>query len=83
MKSYIIRLEWQLDSQHEEILDMKSRSMRDNIILHGLKEEDSENLRSTFEKIMGKDLQTERPKDIGIDRIHRVGAPKIKIKINK
>ena len=51
--------------------------MRDNIILHGLKEEDNENLRSTFEKIMGKDLQTERPKDIGL------GAPKIKMKINK
>ena len=50
--------------------------MHDNVILHGLKEEDNENLRSTFEKLIGKDLQIERPKDVGIDRIHRLDAPK-------
>ena len=33
MKSYIIRLERRLDSQREEILDLKSRSMRDNVMV--------------------------------------------------
>ena len=50
--------------------------MRDNVLLHGLKEEDNENLHSTLEKIMGKDLRAVRPKDIGIDRVYHMGAPK-------
>ena len=58
-----------MGSQHENILDTKNRSMRNNIMLHGLKETD-ENLPPKFVKIMAKDyLLTDKPKDIDIDSI--------------
>ena len=71
LKSFVVRLERKVDQQHEELLDLKSRSMRDNLVLHGLKEEKGENLKETFQNVLKEGLKID--KAVPIDRIHRLG----------
>ncbi|KAJ8301220.1 hypothetical protein KUTeg_020207 [Tegillarca granosa] len=62
LKAMVIKLDRRSIEQEREIVELKSRSMRDNILIHNLAEEDGENLK-------------ERVKRLGLEvdfvRIHR------------
>lgn len=69
LKAIVIKIDRKEDS---EIIDLKSRSMRDNIPIHRFKESPYENLMldipSTIKKVHGADLK--------FVRIHRIGPPR-------
>ena len=44
MKYIIIKVNKRVTQQENEIVDLRGRSMRDNILIHNLKEEENENL---------------------------------------
>ena len=44
MKYIIIKVDKRVTQQENEIVDLRGRSMRDNILIHNLKEEENENL---------------------------------------
>lgn len=61
----------------EEILDLRSRSMRDNLLFFNVPETDGENCQNLILEICEKDLNIEKAKTaLVIDRAHRIGAKK-------
>ena len=44
LKSVVINLDGRVSQQESEITDLKGRSMRDNILIHSLEEEENEDL---------------------------------------
>jgi hypothetical protein len=44
LKSIVVNLDRKVTQQEKEIVDLRGRSMRDNILIHNLAEEESENL---------------------------------------
>ena len=69
LKSIVIKLDRKLTLQSNQITDLKSRSMRDNILIHNYKEEDDENL---FESIPA-DIKKNLGINVELVRIHRNG----------
>ncbi|XP_061172695.1 uncharacterized protein LOC133182008 [Saccostrea echinata] len=72
LKSIVINLERTVIKSQNEIIDLKSRSMKQNILIHNLPEEDGENL---FVKIPEL-IKTHFKVDTSFANIHRNG-PKI------
>lgn len=72
LKAIVIKLDRKVSEQDREIIDLKSRSMRDNILIHRFKESSNENLMldipSAIKKVYGVDLK--------FVRIHRIGPPR-------
>lgn len=73
-----MRLEKQLDEANEKILDLTSRSMRDNLIFKNVPEkkgETSKDLEKRLTQFFKEDLKINKSdiKLIEIERIHRVG----------
>lgn len=72
LKAIVIKIDRKVSKQDSEIIDLKSRSMRDNIPLHRFKESPYENLMldipSAIKKVHGADLM--------FVRIHRIGPPR-------
>ena len=63
--------------QNEKIIDLQSRSMRDNLIITGLPEDDNESWDKTREKMvtfMKNELEIENANPEMIDRAHRTGV---------
>lgn len=59
----------------EEILDLRSRSMRDNLLFFNVPETDGENCQKLILEICDKDLNIEKAKTaLVIDRAHRIGT---------
>ena len=69
MKSIIINLDRRVTQQENEIVDLRGRSMRDNILIHNLKEEENENLDT---KVIGL-IKAHMNLDVEFIRIHRNG----------
>jgi putative IMPACT (imprinted ancient) family translation regulator len=72
----IAQLNEKLRSQEEQIIDLKARSMRENIVFDGINEDQNENWQQTKEKLhdfLEKTLNIENPEEIQIDRVHRFG----------
>lgn len=67
LRGYIIRLEQKLDTQQNQIIDLQNRSMKDNIVITGLIENDRENLNDKLQQIFREELGIGRA--IPIDRI--------------
>ncbi|KAL3992408.1 hypothetical protein ACER0C_012033 [Sarotherodon galilaeus] len=62
----------------ETVMDLQARSMRDNLVFSGIPEsagEDPETTVRSFIKIHLK-LPEDTVKNIGFERVHRIGAPK-------
>lgn len=55
----------------EEILDLKCRSMRDNLLFHGLPEENDENCELIVQNFIHNVMKIE--KEIVFERVHRIG----------
>lgn len=72
LKAIVIKLDRKVSEQDREIIDLKSRSMRDNILIHRFKESPNQNLMldipSAIKKVYGEDLK--------FVRIHRIGPPR-------
>ncbi|XP_078318203.1 uncharacterized protein LOC111113877 [Crassostrea virginica] len=69
-KSVVINLDRRVSQQESEITDLKGRSMRDNILIHGLEEEENEDLSKRVPMLIKEHLQLD---DVGFIRIHRNG----------
>ncbi|KAJ8316062.1 hypothetical protein KUTeg_006076 [Tegillarca granosa] len=67
MKGYVIRVEQRVYSQQNQITDLTSRGMRENLIINGMKDS-----KIKLNKFIVKSLGITESK-IMIDRIHRFG----------
>jgi hypothetical protein len=69
LKSVIVNMDRRLTHQENEVVDLKGRSMRDNILVHNLPEEENEDLPSRVTTLIKEHLQL----DVDFVRIHRNG----------
>jgi hypothetical protein len=70
----ITRLMMQVNQQQETIIDLQCRSMRDNIVINGIREDDDEKWHQTKEKVakfLKDDLRIHD--ELPLDRVHRMG----------
>lgn len=67
LKAMVIKLDRRSIEQEREIVELKSRSMRDNILIHNLAEEDGENLKERVKRLFKEHLGLE----VDFVRIHR------------
>ena len=56
---------------HEYVLDIQTRSMRDNLIFNGIEEKDDENAEAILQTFLKDKMKIESP--INFDRVHRHG----------
>ncbi len=77
-ESRVERLERTVTKQKEEILDLKCRSMRDNLVFTKIKEKPSEkpqDCKDVLYAFLEKEMKIENAKTvIKCDRVHRMGA---------
>ena len=62
-----------MDRQAETILDIQSRSMRDNLIFSGIEEKEGEDTEQTLQNFLQKELGQKDP--VSFERVHRMGKP--------
>ena len=70
------RLERTVNEQNEEILDLKCRSMRDNLVFNNVREFDKEDTREVVSDFIADVMKVDKDL-IQIDRAHRTGPRKI------
>ena len=59
----------------DKIVDLEARSMRENLVFHGIKEEGTnENCEELVKKLCQEKLEMENADDLRFDRAHRIGA---------
>ena len=71
----VTTLQKQNKKQSEEILDLQTRSMRDNLIFTGIPEKDNENLPETIRKFLKDEMNMQNSENVNFDRVHRTGPP--------
>ncbi|XP_061164912.1 uncharacterized protein LOC133173855 [Saccostrea echinata] len=69
LKSIVVNLDRKVTQQASEIVDLRGRSMRDNILIHNLAEEDNEDLNAKVRQLISDHLKL----DVSFIRIHRNG----------
>jgi hypothetical protein len=72
----VAQLKSKLSQQQEEIIDLKTRSMRDNVLIKGINEDANETWAQTKEKVkdfVENTLNVANPDSVVIDRAHRMG----------
>ena len=79
----LTRAEKELDEAKEKIIDLSSRSMRDNIVFKNVAESRGEDVEEKIIKILKEKLKIDNAEEIIIQRAHRVGkaSPKYTRKI--
>ncbi len=60
----------------EHVIRIEAQDRRNNLIIDGIQETEGENCLQTVYKVMHEKLELENPKDIKIDRCHRLGNGK-------
>ena len=66
LRDYIIKLEFRINVQEKQILDLKAHSLENNIIINGLDEKQPEKMnKENFAKI----LQNTFEKELGLDKV--------------
>lgn len=63
LKDYVIKLEFRVNVQEKQILELKSRSMENNVIISGLDEKPNENLASAVRDAFMQEL------DLGVEEV--------------
>jgi hypothetical protein len=66
-----------LNMQNEKILDLQSRSMRENLVIRGISEDTNESWQDTEQKVinfMKKEMKIDDAESLMIDRAHRMGT---------
>ncbi len=66
--------ESEMNKLRESVLDVQSRSMRDNLVFIGISEESPEDCQKVLQDFISENLKIE--KDIDCVRVHRMGAPR-------
>ena len=77
MADLLTKKDKEIFSLKSEITDIKSRSMRDNIVITGVKENTDENIRSMVDDLLQRievDKKNGNSGPISFDRIHRFGS---------
>lgn len=60
----------------DNIIDLKARSMRDNLLFFNISEDENENMTETIHDILENQMEFEDAKNrVKIDRSHRLGKP--------
>ncbi|KAJ8302732.1 hypothetical protein KUTeg_019128 [Tegillarca granosa] len=67
LKSIVVRLDTRVLEQESEIIELKSRSMRENVLIHNLEEQDGENLHVRINRLFMQHFNL----DVKFVRIHR------------
>ncbi|XP_061188800.1 uncharacterized protein LOC133196973 [Saccostrea echinata] len=76
LKSIVVNLDRRVTQQEKEIVDLRERSMKDNILIHSLPEEDIENLNTKVHQLISEHLKL----DVNFIKIHRNGPRLLGIK---
>ncbi|XP_061170378.1 uncharacterized protein LOC133179702 [Saccostrea echinata] len=76
LKSIVVNLDRRVTKQEKEIVDLRERSMKDNILIHNLPEEDNENLNTKVHQLISEHLKL----DVNFIKIHRNGPRLLGIK---
>ncbi len=63
-----------LQQLREKVLDVQSRSMRDNLVFVGVKEESTEDTHQVLQTFMADEMKID--KHLDFVRVHRMGAPR-------
>lgn len=71
----LTRVEKELDKAKEKIIDLTSRSMRDNLIFKNAEETRGEDVEEKIRKILKDKLQIQNSESLEIQRAHRTGKP--------
>ena len=71
----LTRTEKKLDEANERIVDLTSRSMRNNLIFKNIDETKGENIEAKLRSVFKDKLKLSDPDKIEIERAHRVGKP--------
>ena len=74
-ESLVIVLRKQIQLQNDEITDLQTRSMRDNLIFTGIKEGTNENTEATLKEFLKTQMKVPEAAKLTFDRVHRVGNP--------
>ncbi|XP_061179339.1 uncharacterized protein LOC133187963 [Saccostrea echinata] len=80
LKDYVVRLEYRVNSQSSQIVDLKSRSMENNIIVSGLEEKtperkSPENLAKSLRNVFISEMEMEETvvDELQIQKLFRMG----------
>jgi hypothetical protein len=69
----LTRTEMKLEEANDRIIDLTSRSMRNNLIIKNVRETQGENVEEKLRSVFQEKLKIENPEFIEIERAHRVG----------
>ena len=79
-KQRIEKLEKENEILNKSIIDLKARSMRDNLLFYNIPESKDENTTEIIHKLLEEKLKIEDSYKIKIDRSHRLGREKQGVK---
>lgn len=80
LRDYVIKLEFRVNSQEKQILELKARSLENNIIINGINEHDpergnDENLAKIIQNVFEKELEMDKESvgNMHIKALYRMG----------
>ena len=71
LKKDLSKIRSQMKELNDQQLDLQTRSMRDNLIFHGIEENDGENCESVLKEFIADVLKVEQ--SVEFHRVHRMG----------
>lgn len=71
----VISVRKQNEQLNENVIDLKTRSMRDNLIFTGIPENENENTGETLKNFLKKEMKIPDVANLAFDRVHRMGPP--------
>ncbi|EDO32578.1 predicted protein [Nematostella vectensis] len=69
-------LEAKSKSDHAELLDLRTRSMRNNLLLFNIPEKDGENPHEVLVNTMKVEMKLQNVDAVELERVHRIGNSK-------
>lgn len=73
LTTVVIRQQRKIESLENDMTDLKCRSMRDNILVHGIAEKDTDNPEKEMTDFLSK-LPGINKTDLKFERVHRIGV---------
>lgn len=74
LEESIARIEARNTDLHRELVDMKSRSMRSNLVFYNLPEQEKEDPFAVLRELLGTKMGIDESNEIEIERAHRLGG---------
>lgn len=78
LKAIVIKKDKQIEDLKDSVVDLKSRSMRSNLLMHNIPEQKDENCENVFKQCLQQktDLDPQSIRNMTVERVHRVGPPR-------